>query len=66
LVYHWSNQVVVMSRPALAKINIILKSDVQGSLEAITSSIMNKVNIITSSVGSVTERCSDCCLLALR
>jgi len=37
------------------KPNIILKADVRGSLEAITDSIRDYVNILSSSVGQVTE-----------
>ncbi len=37
------------------KTNIILKSDVQGSLEAIINSIKDTTNIVSSSVGMVTD-----------
>ena len=39
----------------LNKLPIILKADVQGSLEAITTHIKDQVDIVSGSVGSVTE-----------
>lgn len=37
------------------RLPIILKADVQGSLEAITTHIKDQVNVVNSSVGAVTE-----------
>ena len=44
-----------------AKLNVVLKADVQGSVEAITESLIKlstdevKVNIVGSGVGGITE-----------
>lgn len=44
-----------VNEASVDKPNIILKADVQGSLEAIINTIKDQVNLISSSVGAVTE-----------
>jgi len=55
------NMFASMAEGDISEVNVVIKSDVQGSLEAITDSLLNlstdevKVKIIGSGVGAITE-----------
>ena len=46
----------VLAEPVEGRLNLILKSDSLGSLEAITASLTPEINLISSSTGDITDK----------